>query len=94
MSNKDALLPTAPDCVDYGAVKDQTVIGVEYGQAEHDDVCVSFHDVSYVVSSCFGKGQGSTVIEAGVVVLVCGQKCVVFPEAPRLHAVKVGRLYG
>ena len=55
MSTKDALLPTAPDCVDYGAVKDQTVIGVEYGQAEHDDVCVSFHDVSYVVSSCFGK---------------------------------------
>ena len=56
MSDKDALLPTAPD---YGAVKDQTVINVEFecGQADHEDGCVSFHDISYVVSSWSGKGR-------------------------------------
>ena len=55
MSNKDALLPTTSDGVGYGAVKDQTVVGVGYDQVDHEDVSVSFHDVSYVVSSYFGK---------------------------------------
>ena len=58
MSDEDALLHTSPDCSGYGAVKDHTVLDidiVDYEQADHDDVCVSFHDVSYVVSSCFGK---------------------------------------
>ena len=57
-SVKDSLLGAPPS---YGAVKDdQTVVAVEAG---HDDAhvqsvgsgCVSFHNVSYVASSCFRK---------------------------------------
>lgn len=65
-SIKDSLLGAPADCSDYRTVSKETAIvtveppAYEAAGRDHDAYgagggCVSFHDVSYEVSSCFGR---------------------------------------
>ena len=63
-SVKDSLLGGPSECSDFGTVKKQTIVAVEpsHTQGWNDGTysrpgseCVSFHNVTYEVTSCFTR---------------------------------------